>query len=242
LQACVHRIRLEVSGEDAFESLALKLSATAASGTTRLAHIFDTEDGVLSRDGYLLQLLEEPGAFAVALEMQHQEMQVATIDHRWAADILAGYLSPIAVLERRLERPLPKLISKLVTAVGKRPLQRVTWRKRLRRHLGPLLVATDTAAITLQFEFDQISGPDGRVDYEIEASASGSSADNCEHALRELFSQAGIHWQPLSPSAKSCAVNEHQHDSHRTRRDSVSRTGSGAATSRRMLLDCHRRG
>src|SRR5262249_12605874 len=135
VQACTHRIRLEVHGEDAFESLGLELSADAPVGTTRLAHIFDTDDGVLLRDGYLLQLLEEPGAFAVALEMQsssrgpvsqNEETQVVRIDRLWAADILAGCLSPITVLERRLRRPLPKLISAVVTATGKQPLRRIT--------------------------------------------------------------------------------------------------------------------
>ena len=201
------RIRLEVSGEDAFESLGLKLSEGAPVGTTRLEHIFDTEDGVLCRDGYLLQLLEEPGAFAVALETrqnsdgrasQHEEMQVATIDRGWAADILAGYLSPINVLERRIARPIPKLISAAAAATGKQPLQRVTWRRRLRRHLGPILVPYDKATVTLHFEFDRISGPDSKVDYEIEATATGLNARSCEPALRQLFSNAGIQWQPLT--------------------------------------------
>jgi hypothetical protein len=187
--------------------LGLKLSAKAQSGETRLAHIFDTADGVLLRDGYLLQLLEERGAFAVALEMQSsscgpvsqpEEMQVATIDRHWAADILAGCLSPITVLERRLGRPLPQLISTVVTVAGKQPLQRVTWRRRFRRHLGPILVPNDEATVTLQFEFDQISGPDSKVDYQIEATATGLSADNCEHALRQYLSHAGINWQPLT--------------------------------------------
>ena len=123
---------------------------------------------------------------------------MATIDRRWAADILAGCLSPITVLERRLGRPLPKLISTVVTATGKQPLRRVTWRKRLRRHLGPILVPNDEATVTLQFEFDQISGPGSKVDYEIEATATGLSAHKCEHALRQLFSHAGINWQPLT--------------------------------------------
>jgi chromosome partitioning protein len=207
VQACTHRIRLAVHDQDAFESLGLEPSADAPLGTTRLAHIFDTDDGVLLRDGYLLQLLEEPGAFAVALEMQwsscgpvsqHEETQVAAIDRLWAADILAGCLSPITVLERRLRRPLPKLVSAVATATGKQPLRRVTWRKRLRRHLGPILVPYDKARVTLHFEFDQISGPGSKVDYEIEATATGLSAHNCEHALRQLFSHAGINWQPLT--------------------------------------------
>jgi chromosome partitioning protein len=205
VQACTHRIRFAVHGEDAFESLGLELSADAPPGTTRLAHIFDTDDGVLLRDGYLLQLLEEPGAFAVELEMpscgpvsQHEETQVVTIDGRWAADILAGCLSPITVLERRLRRPMPKLISAVVTATGKQPLRRVTWRKRSRRHLGPILFPYEKTTVTLHFELDQISGPGSQVDYEIEATATGLSAHNCEHALRQFFSRAGINWQPLT--------------------------------------------
>ena len=176
---CGNRIRLAVPGEEAFESLGLKLSA----GTTRLAHIFDTDDGILLRDGYLLQLLEEPGAFAVSVE-RREETQVAKIDGRWAADILAGSLSPITVLERRLGRQLPPVVSTVVAATGKQPLRRVSWRKRLRRHLGPVL--------GLHFDFDKISSPGSKVDYEVE-----TTPEN-EDALRQLFLHAGIKWQPLT--------------------------------------------
>ena len=179
VQACANRIRLAVPGEEAFESLGLKLSA----GTTRLAHIFDTDDGILLRDGYLLQLLEEPGAFAVSVE-RREETQVAKIDGRWAADILAGSLSPITVLERRLGRQLPPVVSAVVAATGKQPLRRVSWRKRLRRHLGPVL--------GLHFDFDKISSPGSKVDYEVE-----TTHEN-EDALRQLFLHAGIKWQPLT--------------------------------------------
>jgi chromosome partitioning protein len=203
VQACAHRIRLEVGGEEAFESLRLKLSANAPLRTNQLAHVFDTEDGVLLRDGYLLQLLEEPNAFAVALEKrgnasQEEETQMATIDGRWAADILAGSLSPITVLERRLGSPVPKAISAAAAAAGKQPLRRIAWRRRLRRHLGPVIVRHDEGNATLHFDFDQISGPDSKVDYRIEATATGLSARHCEHALRELFSHAGVDWQPLT--------------------------------------------
>ena len=200
-----HSFRLEVHGEDDFESLRLALSADALEGTTRLMLIFDTDDGVLLRDGHVLQLWEEAGAFAVALEKQrsgcgpasqHEEAQVAAIGGRWAADILAGSRSPITVLEHKFGHPLPKLISAAATATGKRPLHHVTWRKRLRRHLGPVLVPYDNASVTLHFEFDRISGPGSQV-YEIEATATGLGALHSEKAVRRLFSQAGIRWQPL---------------------------------------------
>jgi hypothetical protein len=142
----------------------------------------------------------------VVLEMQesscgpvsHHEDAVATIDRRWAADILAGFLSPITVLQRRLGRPLPNVISAAATAAGKQPLRRVSWRKRLRRHLGPILLPYDGARLTLHFDFDQVTGLAGKVEYEIEATATGLSPHHCEHALRRLFSDAGIDWQPLT--------------------------------------------
>src|SRR5688572_14583914 len=205
VQARTHRIRLAVHGEEAFQSLGLQLCAdTPPPATTRLAHIFDTDDGSLLRDGYLLQLLEEPGAFAVAVEMlcsSHEpvsQREVAKIDGRWAADILAGSLSPITVLELRLGRQLPPVVSAVVTATRKQPLRRVSWRKSLRRHLGPVLVPHGEAAVTLHFEFDQISSPGSKVDYEIEAIATRSEEHTSEHALRQLFSHAGIKWQPLT--------------------------------------------
>ena len=141
IQGVTHRLRLGVHSEHAFESLALALSAVMPSGSTSLSHIFDTEDGVLLSGGYLLELLEDPGGFAVALETdrnfepvpQYEEAQVAAIDSCWAADILAGCLSPMTVLERRLKNPLPELISAAAAAIGKRPLRRVSWCKRLRR-------------------------------------------------------------------------------------------------------------
>jgi hypothetical protein len=200
-----HRIRVH---DEAFDSLLLRLSADAPPpGTTRLEHIFDTDEGVLLRDGYLLQLLEESGRFAVALEMQHagagpisqrEAAQVTAIDGRWAADILAGSFSPIAVLERRFARPLPPIISAAVAVAGKQPLRRVSWRKRLRRHLGPVNVGYEQAMVTLHFEFDQISRPGNKVDCEIEATAPGTSSNECERALHHLFSHTGINWQPLT--------------------------------------------
>jgi chromosome partitioning protein len=210
VQPCAHQIRLQVHGEEAFDSLVLELSAHAPSqGATRLAHIFDTDDCVLLRDGYLLQLLEEPRRFAVVLEMrctscsspEHvselDEAQVAPIDGRWAADILAGSLSPITVLERRLCPP-PPVVSAIAAVTGKQPLRRVSWRKRLRRHLGPINVPYEEATVTLHFEFDKTSSPSSEVDYEIKATATGPGADKSELALRQLFSHAGINWEPLT--------------------------------------------
>ena len=215
IQGVTHRLRLGVHSEHAFESLALALSAVMPSGSTSLSHIFDTEDGVLLSGGYLLELLEDPGGFAVALETdrnfepvpQYEEAQVAAIDSCWAADILAGCLSPMTVLERRLRNPLPELISAAAAAIGKRPLRRVTWCKRLRRQAGPILIPYDQAKVTIHFAFDRICSPGNEIEYQIDATLSGSSARNCEQAVFQLFSRAGISWHPLTvrrlPPAKT---------------------------------------
>jgi len=212
-----HSLRLEVHSEGDFESLRLVLSAEVLQGTTRLMHIFDTHDCALLRDGYVLQLQEEAGAFAVALETQRigcgpasqqEGAQAAAIDGRWAADILAGCISPITVLEHRSGHPLPKLISAAAIATGKQPLHRVTWRKRLRRHLGPVLVPHENVSVTMHFDFDRISGPGIQVEYEIEVTATGLGALRCELAVRQLFSQAGIRWQPLTRRSSPVPVKE----------------------------------
>jgi hypothetical protein len=104
----------------------------------------------------------------------------------------------MTVLERRLKQPLPGLVSAVATAAGKQSLRRVTWRQRLRRRVGPILARYEQERITLRFALDQVSGPAGEITYEIEARASASSARDCEHALRELFSRAGISWRPLA--------------------------------------------
>jgi chromosome partitioning protein len=212
---CTHRIK--VHDAQIFDSLFLELSADAPPpATLRLAHIFDTDEGVLHRNGYLLQVLEDSGRFAVTLEVgcnsaeplsQREEKQVAAIDGHWAADILAGSLSPITVLERRLGRPLPPVVSEVIAAIGKKPLRRVSWRKRLRRRLGPVNVPFEEAVVALHFEFDRISSPGNTVDHEIEASAPASSAHNIERALRQFLSHTGISWQPVMVQVNGTASN-----------------------------------
>ena len=196
VQVSAHRIKIH-DGE-AFDSLVLELSADAPPPVTmRLAHIFDTDDGSLRRNGYVLQVLEESARFAVTLEMEcgsaePVSREVASIDGHWAADILAGSLSPITVLERRLGRPLPAVVSEVVAATGKQPLRRVSWRKVLKRRLRPVNVAFEDSEIKLHFEFDEISSPGNKVDYEIEATATGPGSHNIESALHQVFSHTGF--------------------------------------------------
>jgi hypothetical protein len=74
----------------------------------------------------------------------------------------------------------------------------VSWRKSLRRRLGPVNVPHDEAAVTLHLEFDQISSPGNKIDYEIEATARGSSTHDIELALQQILSHARINWQPVA--------------------------------------------
>ena len=59
-------------------------------------------------------------------------------------------------------------------------------------------VPYEEAVVTLHFEFDQISSPGNKVDYEIEATAPGSSAHNIERALHQFLSHVGINSQPTT--------------------------------------------
>jgi len=70
--------------------------------------------------------------------------------------------------------------------------------KRLRRRLGPVSISCEEASITLHFAFDQISSPGNKVEYEIEATAPGSSAHNIEPAVRRLFSHTGFSWDSVA--------------------------------------------
>jgi cellulose biosynthesis protein BcsQ len=98
-------------------------------------HRFDTEQQDLQRSGHVLELRELGGSVFVLSALSgstkaagaHEEAQ-ARIDRSWAVQILAGELSPLVALERRLGRPGPRPIESIQTRVGARPLRRTDTR------------------------------------------------------------------------------------------------------------------
>ncbi len=204
-QARAHRFTVTVPGDEVLASLMRELSVdTPPPAAPQLAHVFDTDDGILFGSGYRLQLVEEPRRFVVVVDRQGRArgresegelIPAAQIDGRWAAEILSGHLSPVAVLERRLGRPLPPAVVAVAAAVGERPLRRVAWRKRLRQTLGPVVLPFEEGAFDIVVDFDTVSAASGQVEHEVEVTVVGGDAQHVEDALRQLFSRIGVDWQ-----------------------------------------------
>jgi chromosome partitioning protein len=104
-------------------------------GHLEVVHRFDTDHGDLARVHHILELRERRGGEFLVLARPDLNDVAATsrcaeahIDRSWAVQILAGEMSPLEALERRLGRPQPRAIDRIRTAVGARTLQRVeTW-------------------------------------------------------------------------------------------------------------------
>ncbi len=123
----------------AIESLIARLesgdaavSAPPPVTTVAVTHRFDTGRGDLRSRGCLLELREEAGSFllvAAAPDLVRDDDTAARaearIDATWAKSILAGAMSPLEALERRLGPHPSPLCRQLRAASGERTLQRV---------------------------------------------------------------------------------------------------------------------
>jgi len=102
-----------------------------AAGTiaSSIVHRFDTEHGDLVRRGLAVELHERPGNLMVLIAIAgtgaESARAQAQIDRSWACEILAGTLSPLAALERRLGRPGPAPLATVQATIGDQPLGRV---------------------------------------------------------------------------------------------------------------------
>jgi hypothetical protein len=112
-------------------SLAAGSRRSDAAGATAssIVHRFDTERGDLERRGLAVELHERQGNLMVLIAMagtgDESARAQAQIDRSWACEILAGTLSPLAALERRLGRPGPAPLATVQATIGDQPLQRV---------------------------------------------------------------------------------------------------------------------
>jgi cellulose biosynthesis protein BcsQ len=95
-----------------------------------VVHRFDTEQQDLERCGHALELHErtDGGFVVVAGSLMRQPAGAraeARIDRTWTLEILAGGLSPLDALARRLRSPLPPIVEHLRHAANGRRLRRV---------------------------------------------------------------------------------------------------------------------
>ena len=125
-----------------------------AAGTTAssIVHRFDTERRDLARRGLAVELHEQQGNLMVLIAMAgagaESARAQAQIDRSWACEILAGTLSPLAALERRLGRPGPAPLAVVQATIGDRPLQRVE--SRLSEPAGAVGLEPDGAETAAQ--------------------------------------------------------------------------------------------
>jgi hypothetical protein len=103
-------------------------------GDVQFVHNFDTEDRSLQRLGYVLELRERAGSLRVVIARSGDDddrgaetakWAQARIDSCWAIEILAGAMSPLAALERRLGTPRSDLVEKVMAIVDGRKLRRI---------------------------------------------------------------------------------------------------------------------
>ena len=91
-----------------------------------VVHRFDSERRDLAHRGYALELREQAGGEFIVVARSDQEGRAeARIDRSWTVQILAGQLSPLEALERRIGPPPPHAIGHIRAAVNGRHLRRV---------------------------------------------------------------------------------------------------------------------
>ena len=91
-----------------------------------VVHRFDSERRDLEHRGYALELRERAGGeFIVVARSDEEGRAEARIDRSWTIQILAGQLSPLEALERRIGPPPPHAIAHIRAAVNGRHLRRV---------------------------------------------------------------------------------------------------------------------
>jgi cellulose biosynthesis protein BcsQ len=91
-----------------------------------VVHRFDSERRDLEHRGYALELRERAGGeFIVVARSDEDGRAEARIDRSWTVQILAGQLSPLEALERRIGPPPPHAVAHIRAAVNGRHLRRV---------------------------------------------------------------------------------------------------------------------
>jgi cellulose biosynthesis protein BcsQ len=95
-------------------------------------HSFDTEQRDLERCGYVLELRERKRDLLIVAaksgsddEAEMSGRAQAQIDGSWALQILAGEMSPLTALDRRLGRPGPRAVENIRALVGGRSVRRM---------------------------------------------------------------------------------------------------------------------
>jgi chromosome partitioning protein len=111
-----------------------------------VVHRFDSERRDLEHCGYALELRERAGGeFIVVARSDAEGRAEARIDRSWTIQILAGVLSPLEALERRIGPPPPDAVEHIRAALNGQRLRRV----RTCQPETPASVGADAGALGL---------------------------------------------------------------------------------------------
>ncbi len=120
-----------------------------ATADLHVVHTFDTDRRDLQRCGYALELQERNGSFLIVAtrvgahrQADDRSQAQVQIDRAWATDILAGAMSPMMALDRRLGPPTPALVEHVRATVAGRRLLRVESRLEHPASARPLMAAS----------------------------------------------------------------------------------------------------
>jgi chromosome partitioning protein len=194
------QLAFDVDGKDDFQALERALDQAHPRRTASyLAHTFDTDDAMLRRAGYRVQLIEEPERFLISVvkarapqgeaPVYPREQHSAKIDGGWAAQILTGQLSPISVIDRRIRHPLA---AELRALAADRTLVRVASSEHKSLRLGPVEFAEGEESASVCLEFDCAETPGADPARCVIASGPGAEAPGVGRLLDAWRKRAGV--------------------------------------------------
>jgi hypothetical protein len=131
LQTMMHRLEADHHGIASVPGPMRLLASPAASGSSYVAHGFDTERRHLERAGSTLEMHERAGTFFVvatcswADQGRPADRAQVQIDAGWAREILCGTMSPVTALERRLGPTPPRVVERIRSLAGERRVHRL---------------------------------------------------------------------------------------------------------------------
>jgi cellulose biosynthesis protein BcsQ len=197
------QVAFAVDSPDDFQLLERALDkAPPRRAANYFVHSFDTDDATLRRAGYGVQLIEEPGRFLISLVkasvtqedelIYPREQRSAKIDGGWGAKILAGQLSPISVIDRRIRHPLA---AELRALTADRTIARVESSEHKSLRLGPVEFAEGEESASIYLEFDCVEAPGAETAYCVIASGLGGETQSVGRLLGAWRKRAGVRRQ-----------------------------------------------
>lgn len=198
--------KLQLPDEAALARLRAEFAGAPSATARQVNHFFDSRAGTLRAARLALRLRDEDGRFALTLKGPRQgggsvsvraEEELALAPEQ-AARILAGERCPLAALELG-GLAASTLVQAARRTLGAGNLVRLGAFENERTRLGPLQLAADVPALTL--ELDRTRFPDGLAcELELELPPHVAPAP-IEAALRALFTRLGYAWRPAGNKA-----------------------------------------